>query len=66
MTWIIDRIEEDIAVCEIDNGKTIDIPLSALPSGVKEGDAIALTIDDSEIKDRKENINKLMNDLFVD
>lgn len=66
MTWIIDRIEDSFAVCEYCEGKTIDVPLSSLPSGIKEGDAVTLTINDRETKNRKENIDRLMNSLFVD
>lgn len=39
---IVDRIEEGTAVLEID-GRRIDIPLSVLPEGVKEGDQLAFT-----------------------
>lgn len=65
MTWIIDRIENNIAVCEVD-GSTIDIPLFALPKGVREGDAVSVSIDKEQTENRKENINKLMNSLFKD
>lgn len=66
MNWIIDRIENNIAVCEFDTGKTIDVPLSALPDGIKEGDVISLSIDKAETNNRKEKINNLMNNLFKD
>ena len=66
MTWIIDRIEDGFAVCEYCEGKTIDVPFASLPDGIKEGDAVTLTVSDSDTKRRKENINKLMNSLFVD
>ncbi len=66
MNWIIDRIENNIAVCEFDTGKTIDVPLSALPDGIKEGDVISLSIDKEETNNRKEKINNLMNNLFKD
>ena len=66
MTWIIDRIEDGFAVCEYCEGKTIDVPFASLPDGIKEGDAVTLTVSDSDTKMRKENINKLMNSLFVD
>lgn len=65
MTWIIDRIENDVAVCEVGNF-TVDIPLSALPDGVCEGDVISVAIDKAQTENRKENINKLMNSLFKD
>jgi len=38
---IVDRIEENkIAVCEIDDNKMIDIPLSKISKGVHEGDVL--------------------------
>lgn len=64
MKWIIDRIENDIAVCEIENGEMIDIKASALPNGIKEGDVINLSVDETETNERKERIDKLMNSLF--
>ena len=33
----IDRIEEGIAIIELDSDNYIDIPLKYLPDGVKEG-----------------------------
>lgn len=66
MIWIIDRIENNTAVCEIEANKFIDIPLSALPDGVKEGDAISLCVNKNETQKRKDNINNLMNNLFKD
>ncbi|MCH5320917.1 MAG: DUF3006 domain-containing protein [Eubacterium sp.] len=66
MKWIIDRIENNTAVCEIENGKTIDVILDALPEGVKEGDVINISVDTTETENRKEKIDKLMNSLFKD
>lgn len=65
MNWIVDRIENDIAVCEID-GEMIHIPLFALPHGTHEGDVIALEIDIKETQNRQKNITNLMNKLFKD
>lgn len=40
-TLVVDRIEEDIAVCENrKNGKIKNIELSKLPNGIKDGDII--------------------------
>lgn len=39
---IVDRIENDIAVCEDKEQKLHDIPLSKLPEGLKEGDVLTL------------------------
>lgn len=66
MKWIIDRIENNIAVCELENGETLDVKISALPKGIKEGDVIKLFVDETETNERKERIDKLMNSLFKD
>jgi hypothetical protein len=48
MKWIVDRIENNIAIIEVQQANTasiqIEIPLSALPSETKEGDIILLEI----------------------
>lgn len=64
MKWIVDRIENDIAVCEFENGGFIDVNIKALPENICEGDVITLHIDKAETDNRKEKIDKLMNDLF--
>ena len=64
MKWIIDRIEKDIAVCELENGTFIDVNVKALPKEIREGDVITLHIDKNETEERKGKIDKLMNDLF--
>lgn len=66
MKWIIDRIENNIAVCELKNGEMLDVKISALPKGIKEGDVIKLSVDETETNERKERIDKLMNSLFKD
>lgn len=66
MKWIIDRIENNIAVCELENGEMLDVKMSALPKGIKEGDVIKLSVDETETNERKERINKLMDSLFKD
>ena len=65
MMWIIDRIEESIAVIEV-GSSFIDVPLSALPDGAKAGDIIELNINLSETNKKKKNIDGLMNSLFKD
>ena len=46
----IDRIEEGIAVIELDSDNYIDIPIKYLPPGVKEGDMLILNIEISDFK----------------
>jgi len=67
---IIDRIEGDYAVCENDDKTFIDIPLSDLPDGVKEGDILVIdenggyTIDARAKEERLTEIRKKMNRLW--
>lgn len=42
LKYSVDRIEENFAVCEDEDGKFINIQLSDLPEGVREGDLISL------------------------
>jgi hypothetical protein len=45
MTWIIDRIEGDLAVV-IYADLSFDVPLRALPEGLSEGDALRIEASD--------------------
>jgi len=65
MKVIIDRFEGNYAVVEIDVGKFVNIPKILLPNA-KEGDVIKIEKDKKETKNRKKNIQKLMNDVFED
>ena len=42
MQYIIDRIEEGLAVCEREDGSLEDIPLEELPEGAREGSVLVL------------------------
>lgn len=64
--WTIDRIEGEIAVVEIAEGKTVDIPLSALPEGVREGSVLRIETDPDEEARRKKKIRSLFDRLRVD
>ena len=64
--WIIDRIEGDIAVVELSVGKTVNLPLSALPAGAKEGSVLHLTLDREEEEGRKKKNRSLFDRLRVD
>ncbi|QHQ62757.1 DUF3006 family protein [Anaerocolumna sedimenticola] len=66
---IIDRFEEEFAVCEKEDRTMIDIPRSSLPQGVTEGSCIIIT-DNGTIKEdqeeylkRKEEIARLLEEL---
>lgn len=64
MKYTIDRFEGDYAVVELENQTFINIPKEGLPQNVKEGDIINIEIDDIETQKRKEQIEKLMNDVW--
>lgn len=63
---IIDRLESEFAVVEYESGKTFNLPRFLLPPEAKEGDVItlAVTVDSSGAKERRKNIERLMDDLF--
>ena len=69
MKYIIDRLEEGIAVCENELKKLISIPKDLLPDGLKEGDVLEeqegrfLRDEQGTEARRKEMCKKLM-DLF--
>lgn len=69
MKYIVDRIESDIAVCEDEKLSIVNIPLSVLPKGAKEGSvmlfkdgAYSLSLKDEE--ERRNKLFNLMEDLF--
>lgn len=64
--WTIDRIEGEIAVVEIAEGKTVNIPRSALPEGTKEGSVLRIGIDPDEAARRKKKTRSLFDRLRVD
>ena len=69
MKYIIDRLEEGLAICETELRKRISVPVSHLPKGIKEGDVLReeegrFSLDSEETdKSRREMKKKLM-DLF--
>lgn len=60
---IIDRFEGDYAVVETEDKIMVNLPKLLIP-GAKEGDVISISIDEEETKKRKDNISKLMDDLW--
>lgn len=69
MNYSIDRIIDDIAVCEnIKTGKKIELPLSELPKEIKEGSIIikkdeSYILNDSEEENRRARIQAKLNRL---
>ncbi|KZN96826.1 DUF3006 domain-containing protein [Aeribacillus pallidus] len=71
MKFIIDRFENDIAVCEDENGKIIEILKSQLPKNAETGDVIIQKnnryyVDKKETSKRRQEIEELMDELFED
>lgn len=65
MLWIVDRIENGIAIIETESG-TLELELKYLPEGTKEGNVIKLTLSPEEEQKRRERIKKKMDRLFTD
>lgn len=68
MRGIIDRIEENIAVCEMDGRDMKNIPLSSFPEIPKEGDVFeyegdTITLLPDETAKRKETVQSLFDRL---
>jgi hypothetical protein len=69
MRVVIDRFEGDYAVCEKSDRTMVTIERKRLPKGVKEGDVLIIDgdivrFDESETKHRKEQVKKLMDELW--
>lgn len=64
--WTIDRLEGDLAVLEVAEGKTVTVPKTALPEGAEEGDVLCITIDREKTAAREAEIKALMADVFAD
>ena len=66
MKRIIDRFEEEYAVCELENGETINIPRKDLPPNVKVGMVLnGLEIDFEETEKIRKRIKGKMDKLFA-
>lgn len=69
MRLIIDRFEDNYAVCEREDMKIINIKKSKLPSCAKEGDVLIIEnnrfiIDIEKTKKLRNNIQKLTGDMW--
>ena len=69
MKYIIDRLEEGIAVCENELKKLISIPKDLLPDGLKEGDVLEeqegrFLRDEQGTEARRKEMRKKLMDMF--
>lgn len=63
MRVVIDRIEENIAVCSLENGSSVNAP-AVLFEDIKEGRVYDITVNTAEENKRKENAQNRLNLLF--
>lgn len=63
MRIIIDRFEGEFALCEIENGKILNVP-SELFLNAHEGDVFDISFNETETEKRKENVSKRLKNLF--
>ena len=69
MKVVVDRFEGNYAVCEKKDRTMINVDKKKLPKGAKEGDVLIIDgeiirIDRSESARRKEDVEKLMDELW--
>lgn len=66
MFWVLDRFEGDYAILVGDDRALAQIPTTALPAGVKEGDALRLNLvlDAEETARRRARIAQETEDLW--
>lgn len=69
MKYSVERIEENVALCEDDLGKTVKLRLDELPENIREGDIIVrtengYTIDSDETSARRKKMAEMQKKLF--
>ena len=69
MKYSVERIEENVALCEDDLGKTVKLRLDELPENIREGDIIVCTengytIDSDETSVRRKKMAEMQKKLF--
>ena len=69
MKYSVERIEENVALCEDDLSKTVKLRLDELPENIREGDIIvrtenSYTIDSDETSVRRKKMAEMQKKLF--
>lgn len=69
MRYSVERIEENIVVCEADDGNILKLKLDELPRGTREGDIIekrenGFIIDADETKLRRKKMAEMQRNIF--
>lgn len=66
MRVIIDRIEEDIAIVQKEDGSFVHMAKKLIPPNAKEGDVLLIEVDKESTVDREGEITSLMEELWHD
>ena len=64
MKFIIDRIENDLAVIELDNEEIITIPKKILKNECKDGDIYEIKFLKDETIKRRKKMKKMLDSIF--
>ena len=69
MRWIIDRLEDALAMCEDEKGEMMPIPREKLPGNAREGDVLReedghFSLSPKETEHRRREMKKKLMDLF--
>jgi hypothetical protein len=69
MQYIIDRIEQELAICEEESGAMVKLPLKELPKGSREGDVLfkrngTFQFDGEETNRRRQKMREKLNRLI--
>ena len=64
MRIVIDRIEEEVAVIEKEDGSFVNMSKRLIPPEAKEGDVLQIIVDRSSTVDRVQEITSLMDELW--
>lgn len=68
--YTVDRIEEDFAVCEDENGAMVNIEKTQLPADIREGDIVSVENGEAvilrdETQERRKIISQKRKDIFA-
>lgn len=63
---ILERMEDGIAVLELEDGSQLKLPKELLPAGAKEGDRLVLCVDKDATEQQRQAIQTRMQKLFRD
>lgn len=64
MRLLIDRIEEEVAIMEKEDGSYVHLEKTLIPPEAKEGDVIFIAVDTSNSVDRQEELVSFVDQLW--